>query len=61
MAEITAAMVKELREQTGAGMMVGSPGQTWETLVEDLLFLQELRPQLVGMGPFIPHHDTCFA
>ena len=29
--------------------------------MEDLLFLQELRPQMVGMGPFIPHHDTCFA
>lgn len=53
--------LKALGYQTGAGMMVGSPGQTRETLVEDLLFLQELRPQMVGMGPFIPHHDTCFA
>ena len=41
--------------------MVGSPGQTWEHLAEDLVFLQELQPQMVGIGPFIPHHDTCFA
>lgn len=53
--------LKALGYQTGAGMMVGSPGQTVETLVKDLLFLQDLDPQMVGMGPFIPHHDTCFA
>ena len=45
----------------GAGFMVGSPGQTWEHLAEDLVFLQELQPQMVGIGPFIPHHDTKFA
>lgn len=53
--------LKELGYQVGAGMMIGSPGQTNETLAEDLLFLQKLKPQMVGMGPFIPHHDTCFA
>lgn len=41
--------------------MVGSPGQTTEHLAEDLLFLKELNPQMVGIGPFIPHHDTPFA
>lgn len=53
--------LKELGFQTGAGFMVGSPGQTPETLAEDLLFLQGLNPQMVGIGPFIPHHDTAFA
>lgn len=53
--------LKELGYQVGAGFMVGSPGQTAETLAEDLLFLQDLKPQMVGIGPFIPHHDTCFA
>lgn len=53
--------LKSLGYQTGAGMMVGSPGQTMGTLAEDLLFLQELNPHMVGIGPFIPHHDTCFA
>ena len=41
--------------------MVGSPGQTLDCLAEDLVFLQKLEPQMVGIGPFIPHHDTVFA
>lgn len=53
--------LKKLGFQTGAGMMIGSPGQTVETLAEDLLFLEELQPEMVGIGPFIPHHDTPFA
>lgn len=53
--------LKKLGYQVGAGFMVGSPGQTMETLAEDLLFLQDLQPEMVGIGPFIPHHDTCFA
>lgn len=53
--------LKKLGYQVGAGFMVGSPGQGWEQLAEDLVFLQELRPQMVGIGPFIPHHDTVFA
>lgn len=53
--------LKELGYQVGAGFMVGSPGQTLNHIVEDLLFLQELQPQMVGIGPFIPHHDTVYA
>lgn len=53
--------LKELGFQVGAGFMVGSPGQTPETLAADLDFLREFRPQMVGIGPFIPHHDTPFA
>lgn len=53
--------LKELGYQVGAGFMVGSPYQTKETLAEDLMFLQELKPHMVGIGPFIPHHETPFA
>lgn len=53
--------LKELGYQVGAGFMVGSPGQTTECLAEDMIFLRELNPQMVGIGPFIPHHDTIFA
>lgn len=53
--------LKSLGYQVGAGMMIGSPGQTRKTLAKDLAFLKELEPQMVGMGPFIPHHDTKFA
>ncbi len=52
--------LKELGFQVGAGFMVGSPYQTAENLAEDLLFLSELSPQMVGIGPFIPHRDTPF-
>lgn len=53
-------MLKELGYQAGAGFMVGSPQQTAENLADDLMFLQKLRPQMIGIGPFIPHHDTPF-
>ncbi len=50
--------LKELGYQVGAGFMVGSPYQTEDHLAEDLLFLKELQPDMVGIGPFIPHCDT---
>ena len=52
--------LKELGFQIGAGFMVGSPYQTEENLVNELLFLKELRPHMVGIGPFISHKDTPF-
>ena len=52
--------LKEIGFQTGAGFMVGSPYQTTECIVRDFRFLQELKPQMVGLGPFIPHHATPF-
>lgn len=53
--------LKALGYQVGAGFMVGSPGQTMEHIAEDLVYLQELQPQMIGIGPFIPHHDTKYA
>lgn len=50
--------LKEIGFQTGAGFMVGSPYQTLENIAEDLLFLSKLKPEMVGIGPFIPHKDT---
>ncbi|MCH5187863.1 MAG: [FeFe] hydrogenase H-cluster radical SAM maturase HydE [Oscillospiraceae bacterium] len=52
--------LKELGYQVGSGFMVGSPYQTAENLVEDLRFLQTLEPDMIGIGPFIPHKDTPF-
>lgn len=52
--------LKELGYQLGAGFMVGIPGQTMSHLAKDLVFLQELHPEMVGIGPFIPHHDTIY-
>lgn len=53
--------LKRLGFQVGSGFMVGSPFQTVEHLAEDLLFLAELNPHMVGIGPFISHHETPFA
>ena len=50
--------LREIGYQTGCGMMVGLPGQTAEDLARDMVFLGEFRPQMIGMGPFLPHHDT---
>lgn len=47
--------------QTGIGMMVGSPGQTLDHLVTDLMLIQRFRPEMVGIGPFIPHPATPLA
>ena len=52
--------LKKLGFQTGAGFMVGSPYQRVENLADDFLFLKELNPEMVGIGPFIPHQDTPF-
>lgn len=52
--------LKEIGYQVGCGFMVGSPYQTVENLAEDLLFIKEFNPQMVGIGPFIPHCDTPF-
>ncbi len=52
--------LKAIGYQTGCGFMVGSPGQTVECLYEDLQFIRELRPEMVGIGPFIPQKDTPF-
>ena len=52
--------LKKLGYQVGSGFMVGVPYQTTEHIIEDLRFLQELQPQMIGIGPFIPHHNTPF-
>lgn len=53
--------LKSIGYQVGSGMMIGSPGQTPQCLLEDLRFMQKLQPHMIGIGPFIPHQDTPFA
>lgn len=52
--------LREIGFQVGAGFMVGSPYQTSKNLAKDLLFLKDLGPHMVGIGPFIPQKDTEF-
>ena len=53
--------LKEIGFQTGCGFMVGSPFQTARTLAKDLKFVEQFKPQMCGIGPFIPHRETPFA
>ena len=53
--------LKEIGYQVGSGFMVGSPYQTTEHLTSDLRFLQDLEPDMIGIGPYISHEDTPFA
>ena len=52
--------LKDIGYQTGCGFMVGSPYQTSETLAKDLKFIENFKPQMCGIGPFIPHKDTMY-
>lgn len=53
--------LKEIGFEVGCGFMVGSPFQTTDCLIDDLQFLYELNPHMVGIGPFIPHCETPLA
>jgi biotin synthase len=53
--------LRQLGFQTGCGMMIGSPFQTIEHLANDLMFIQEFKPQMIGIGPFIAQSETPFA
>lgn len=53
--------LKDLGYQVGCGFMVGSPGQSVETLWKDIQLILSLQPQMVGIGPFIPQHATPFS
>ena len=52
--------LKKIGYQAGCGFMAGSPNQTLDHIIDDLLFIKELRPHMAGIGPFIPHSDTPF-
>lgn len=52
--------LKDIGFQTGCGIMVGSPYQTEAALAKDLVFIQDFQPEMCGIGPFLPHHDTPF-
>ncbi len=52
--------LKALGYQTGCGIMVGSPGQTVKTIAKDMKFMEEFQPEMIGVGPFIPHKKTPF-
>ena len=52
--------LKSLGFQTGCGVMIGSHYQTIDCLVDDMLYMQDFKPEMIGLGPFLPHSDTPF-
>ncbi len=52
--------LKKIGFQTGCGFMVGAPYQTVKHIAKDLKFIEEFKPDMCGIGPFIPHKDTVF-
>ncbi len=50
--------LKDLGYQVGTGIMVGSPFQTIGSIVEDIQYLTAFKPHMIGLGPFVPQHDT---
>jgi len=52
--------LKKIGFQTGCGFMVGSPYQTVKNIAKDLKFIEGFKPEMCGIGPFVPHKDTCF-
>ena len=53
--------LRDLGFATGAGFMVGAPGQTPAHIAADLKFIEEFKPEMCGIGPFVPHHATPYA
>ena len=52
--------LKETGFQVGTGFMVGSPHQDSLCLAKDMIFLSAFKPEMVGIGPFVPHHESVF-
>jgi biotin synthase len=48
----------ELGYEVGTGCLVGLPGQTLESLADDILFFKKIDADMIGIGPFIPNADT---
>jgi len=51
-------VLKRLGYQTGSGVMIGLPGQTTDDLARDIMFFREMDLDMIGMGPYLPHHQT---
>lgn len=51
-------LLRKTGYQVGTGIMVGLPGQTVESIANDILFFYDIDIDMLGMGPYIPHHGT---
>jgi biotin synthase len=52
---------RTLGYEIGSGVMVGIPGQTYESLADDIMLFRDLDFEMIGCGPFVPHPETPLA
>lgn len=50
--------LKRIGYQTGSGVMISLPGQMIDDLARDIEFFREMDLDMIGMGPYLPHHQT---
>jgi len=53
--------LREAGYQVGTGVMIGLPGQTAADLADDIAFFRAQDIDMIGMGPYVVHHDTPLA
>lgn len=53
--------LKQLGYQLGTGVLVGLPGQTIESVADDVIWMYTLGAEMLGIGPFVPHPGTPLA
>jgi biotin synthase len=51
-------ILQDIGYETGSGVMIGIPGQTYEDLARDILLFADLQLDMIGVGPYIPHPQT---
>ena len=52
------ARLRELGYEAGSGVMIGIPGQSYDSLANDLELFHTLDLDMIGVGPYISHPDT---
>lgn len=52
------SFLRDIGFMVGTGVMIGLPGQTVEDLADDILFFKQQDVDMIGMGPYIVHHQT---
>jgi len=50
--------LKALGYEAGSGIMVGLPGQSYESVARDIDLFRDLDLDMIGIGPFISHPAT---
>jgi biotin synthase len=53
--------MRDMGYEIGTGVMVGIPGQTWDSLANDIWTSREYDMDMIGIGPYLASPDTPLA